>query len=368
MRTLVLGGYGQFGARIVRALAGDPSIHLWVGGRDRTRAGALAQQVDAMPFVVDAQSPELARRLQAERIGLVIHTAGPFQQQDWRVAEAAAAAGAHYIDLADGRRFVCDFASALDARFRAAGRCAITGASTLPGLSTAVIEHLCAGWQRIDTIDSCVAPAQTVPRGVATVAAVLGYCGEPIRVWQDGRWADRHGWAGPVAVHFARMLPRLGALCDVPDLELLPLQYPGVRSVMFRAALELSVAQRGFALLAALRRIGLLQRPERLAALLHWAAARLDRFGSERGGMTVEVSGRDAQGRRLRRSWHLTADHGHGPEVPCMAAVILARRLARGEVAPPGAAPCVGLVTLAEFEPEFRRWGMVTEVVEQREG
>jgi hypothetical protein len=48
-----------------------------------------------------------------------------------------------------------------------------------------------------------------------------------------------------------------------------------------------------------------------------------------------------------------------------MAAVILARRLARGDAAPPGAAPCVGLVTLAEFEPEFRRWGMVTEIVDQ---
>jgi hypothetical protein len=81
--------------------------------------------------------------------------------------------------------------------------------------------------------------------------------------------------------------------------------------------------------------------------------------------MSLEVSGRGADGRRLRRSWHLTADHGHGPEVPCMAAVILARRLARGDAAPPGATPCVGLVTLAEFEPEFRRWGMVTEVVDE---
>ena len=364
MRTLVLGGYGQFGARIVRALAGHPETSLWIGGRDAVRASALAQQVDATPFVVDAQSPDLARRLQAERIALVIHTAGPFQQQDWRVAEAAAAAGAHYIDLADGRRFVCDFASALDAKFRAAGRCAITGASTLPGLSTAVIDHLCSDWQRIDSITSCVAPAQTVPRGVATVAAVLGYCGEPIRVWQDGRWVDRHGWAEPQAVHFARMPPRLGSLCDVPDLELLPLHYPGVHSVMFRAALELAVAQRGFAALALLRRAGLLRRPERLAGLLHWAAARLDRFGTECGGMSLEVSGRDAQGRHRRRSWHLTADHGHGPEVPCMAALILARRLARGDAAPPGAAPCVGLVTLPEFEPEFRRWGMVTETVD----
>jgi hypothetical protein len=362
---LVLGGYGQFGARIVRALAGQPDTSLWIGGRDHARASALAQEVDALPFVVDALAPDLSQRLRAERIGLVIHTAGPFQHQDWRVAEAAAAAGAHYLDLADGRRFVCDFAAALDARFRAARRCAITGASTLPGLSTAVIDHLTAGWQRIDTIDCCVAPAQTVPRGVATVAAVLSYCGEPIRVWQDGRWVDRHGWATPTDVHFARLASRQGALCDVPDLELLPQQYPGVRSVMFRAALELAVAQRGFALLAGLRRARLLRRPERLAGLLHWAAGQLDRFGSDRGGMLVDVSGRDALGRHRRRRWHLTADRGHGPEVPCMPAVILARRLARGEPPPPGASPCAGLVSLAELEPEFRRWGMVTETLDE---
>ena len=43
MRTLVLGGYGQFGARIVRALAGHPETSLWIGGRDSARANALAQ-------------------------------------------------------------------------------------------------------------------------------------------------------------------------------------------------------------------------------------------------------------------------------------------------------------------------------------
>jgi len=39
----------------------------------------------------------------------VIHCAGPFQSQDYRVALAAMAAGAHYLDLADGRQFVARF-------------------------------------------------------------------------------------------------------------------------------------------------------------------------------------------------------------------------------------------------------------------
>ena len=43
MKTLVLGGYGNFGARICRALAQDPGIELVVGGRDLGRATAFAQ-------------------------------------------------------------------------------------------------------------------------------------------------------------------------------------------------------------------------------------------------------------------------------------------------------------------------------------
>jgi saccharopine dehydrogenase-like NADP-dependent oxidoreductase len=71
--------------------------------------------------------------------------AGPFQGQDYEVAQAAARAGAHYIDLADGRRFVCDFAAALDAEFRSTGRTALSAASTVPALSSALVERLTRG-------------------------------------------------------------------------------------------------------------------------------------------------------------------------------------------------------------------------------
>ncbi|NRF72133.1 saccharopine dehydrogenase NADP-binding domain-containing protein [Aquincola sp. S2] len=366
MRTLVLGGYGNFGARIARALAQDPQIALVVGGRDAHRAAAAAAALGAEALGIDALADDLAARLKREGVGLVVHTAGPFQQQDWRVAEAAAAAGAHYIDLADGRRFVCDFAGALDARFRAAGRSAITGASTLPALSTAAVDELTRGWQRIESIHSCIAPAQTAPRGVATLEAVLGYCGAPVRVWQDGRWIEQTGWADPVAVHFARLQPRLGALCDVPDLELLPARHPGVQAVGFRAALELSITQRGLAALAALRRAGLLRRPERLARLLHRAADWLDPFArGGTGAMVLRVQGSDAAGNPARRSWHVTAGNDHGPEIPCMAAILLARRLAHGEALPIGAMPCAGLLTLDDFAPEFARWGMLVDVLDE---
>ena len=199
MKTLVLGGYGNFGARICKALAGDPSIELLVGGRSRPRAQALATELGGgvRGVAVDHIDHGFAQTLRMLGVELLIHTAGPFQQQSYAVAQAAAAAGAHYIDLADCRRFVCDFPQSMDAAFRAAGRVAVSGASTVPALSSAVVDQLCGGWQRIDSIDLCIAPAQTAPRGRATLAAVLSYCGEAIQVWDGGRWQSRRGWAGP---------------------------------------------------------------------------------------------------------------------------------------------------------------------------
>lgn len=366
MRILVLGGYGNFGARIARALAGDPALRLLVGGRDGAKAADFAARLGggAEGLAIDMADPDFALQLRRHQVELLIHTAGPFQQQDYGVAEAAAAAGAHYIDLADGRRFVCDFQGRLDARFKACGRVAITGASTVPALSSAVIDALSAGWRRLDQIDICIAPAQTAPRGLATMAAVLSYCGAPIQVWQDGRWQAQSGWAAPAERRFARLRPRLAALCDIPDLELLPAHYPGVRGVMFRAALELGATQRGMALLAALRRAGWLRKPERLAGLLLRAADWLNPLGSALGGMVVALTGQDAEGRPAARSWHIAADDDHGPEIPCMAAILLARRLARGEAFEPGARPCLSQLRLHEFEPEFARWGMVCDITQ----
>ena len=48
-----------------------------------------------------------------------------------------------------------------------------------------------------------------------------------------------------------------------------------------------------------------------------------------------------------------------------MAAILLARRLARGEPVPVGAQVCMGLLKLADFEPEFLRWGMQTDLVDE---
>ncbi len=364
MKVLVLGGYGNFGARICRALAGDQTLEVLIAGRDGHRAKALANELGPRAFGVplDLSNRNLAQQLLALGANLVVHTAGPFQAQGYAVAHAAAQARAHYLDLADGRRFVCDFPAALDAAFRDAGRTAISGVSTVPALSSAVVDALCTGWRHIDSIDICIAPAQTAPRGDATLAGVLSYCGEPVSVWRDGRWQDQRGWGGLHREQFARLKPRLGALCDIPDLEIFPGLYAVRQRVMFRAAVEVGLSQRVFALLAALRAARLIPSPARLTGTLNKLGNLLDPFGTSLGGMVVRVAGVDSRGQAAKAAWHIAADDDHGPEIPCMAAILLTRRLARGPALPVGAFTAAGHLALEDFTPEFARWGMQTDV------
>jgi saccharopine dehydrogenase-like NADP-dependent oxidoreductase len=154
VKTVVLGGYGNFGARICRALAPSPGIELVIAGRDMRRGTELAAALGngATSVRMDIADDGLAQALRDIGAELVIHTAGPFQQQGYKVPFAVAAAGAHYIDLADGRRFVCDFPQALHSVFCKIGRIAISGASTVPALSSAVVRVLAEGWQKIGDI------------------------------------------------------------------------------------------------------------------------------------------------------------------------------------------------------------------------
>lgn len=92
---------------------------------------------------------------------------------------------------------------------------------------------------------------------------------------------------------------------------------------------------------------------------------RICRALAQRPGFELVVSGRDAQ-RAARRSWHIAAGNNHGPEIPCMAAILLAERIAGGSLAAPGAHVAMGWLTLPDFMPEFERWSMKTHIAHER--
>lgn len=364
MCVAVLGGYGNFGARICRALARD-GLEVIACGRDPDRghenAGFDARIRKAR---VDIFDPDLEARLRALSPTVVVHCVGPFQGQDYRVAKATLAAGANYIDLADGRRFVADFKAAIDSTAQSAGRLAVTGASTLPALSSAVIDVIVGRLSSVDEIQIAIVPAQHSPRGIATLRAVFSYLGRPFDWLEQGVWKRAYGWLELRRFRFAGLGRRWAAACDVPDLELFPGRYPGVGTIQFRAALEFGIEHFVLAAIAGLRGFGMPLPIERWMAPFERLARSFDCFGGEHGGMLVSLAGHRHDGGRVRVEWHLTADSEHGPEIPCMAALLLVKKLKHGQVTVHGATPCMGLLSLDEFAPEFARWNIRTQIEE----
>ena len=354
-RILVIGGYGFFGARLVELLSRQPGLHILIGGRSEARAQALAQQLrpgahaHLAAQAIDIASPALAATLKTLRVDTVVHTAGPFQGQDYHVAQACIDAKAHYIDLADGRDFVAGI-GVLHAAAVAAGVLVTSGASSVPALSSAVADTLAAGMARVTEIDIGISPGNRTNRGLSTVAAILGYCGLPLPGGAGGKtigWLRtyEHRYPAPVG-------RRLLSPCDVPDLVLLGPRYPGAPLVRFGAGLELRLLHRGMNGMALLAHRGLVRNWSRHAPLLKRMADWFRHMGSDAGAMHVRVTGVHRDGAAVSSSWSLVAAAGDGPFVPTLAAAALVRRLAAGEPFQPGASPCLGLLSLADFERE----------------
>jgi len=291
---------------------------------------------------------DIAAALAAARPDAVIHTAGPFQGQDYRVAEACIAAGAHYLDLADARAFVAGIGP-LDARARAAGVAVITGASSVPTLTAAIIERYRGRFARLETIDYGITAAEQGSRGLATAASVLSYVGRPFRALRGGQWVEVHGWQGLHVRTYPELGRRLFGDCDIPDLDLFPARWPELRTIRFSAGHEVAALHLGTWALSWPVRLRLMPRLSRMAPLLLRLSRLFDPLAAGRSGLHMTLGGVDRSGAPKRLRFFLIARSGHGPYVPCAPAIILAQRLARGEAIAPGARPCLGLIDLDQY-------------------
>ena len=352
MRVLVLGGYGNFGRIISRRLAAIQGVELIVGGRNAARAGVLAQELNCRSLALDSGDPRVSSVLSEHRIECVISTAGPFQQQDYRVPQACIAAGSHYIDIADARRFVCDIVKLHPAALTR-DVLVLSGASSVPTLSSAVVNEFLPHFSQLESIDHGICASERLP-GRATVEAVLSYCGAPFPQWRGGEWHASYGWQEMRRVSLpAPLQPRWVANCDVPDLELFPRAYPGVLRVQFQAGLGLALTQWGLWSLASLRRTRLLPSLERWAAPLHRSGQMLERYGDGVSGMYVHLRGRDHEQQAIEWRWYLVVANNEGPNIPCLAAVALVRKLLKGQLRQRGAMPAVGVLALSEYLAEL---------------
>jgi hypothetical protein len=157
----------------------------------------------------------------------------------------------------------------------------------------------------------------------------------------------RHVWGSLRRIAVPGLGARWAASCDLPEPALFRQRF-GVSETYAGAGLELTVLHLGLWMLAMPVRLGLLRSLAPAARPLAWIADRLRGFGTDRGGLRIDLEG--ASG---RRSWSLVAEGGDGPFVPATPAAALVRKLARGELIRRGAMPCIGLLSLEEIEAEW---------------
>ncbi|MBL4865968.1 MAG: saccharopine dehydrogenase NADP-binding domain-containing protein [Pseudomonadales bacterium] len=365
---LILGGYGNFGGKISAALAKDSSIKLIVAGRNGRKAEDFARElsqktgIEIDAIALDIAASNLGRNIADTGAKLVIHTCGPFQDQSYEVARACIDSGIHYIDLADGRDFVKGFTQ-LDLKAKENNTLAITGASSVPGLSSAVIDEFLADFKELSTIEYGISPGNQANRGEATVKSILSYTGRPFKRWQNTNWQKVYGWQEAHRHLFPHPIgKRWLANCDIPDLTLFQELYPGLKSIKFYAGLELGFLHMGLWLLSWFTRFRLINNLARYSKIMTRMSCWVQKLGTNIGGMYIFLEGTDLNGQSKTIRWDLVAEDGDGPEITTIPAIILAKKFASDTLEQRGAMACVGLFSLAEFTEEVKEWNIWQQV------
>lgn len=360
MKVLILGGYGVFGGRLAELLSDAPPLDMLIAGRDLARAEAFCAsysgQARVTPLRLDRR--DIAESLCTHRPDLVVDASGPFQDYGddrYGVIEACIAARIDYLDFADAADFVFGVA-ALDEQAKAAGIFALSGVSSFPVLTAAVVREI-AKTMDIASVEGGIAPSPYAGIGLNVMRAVVGYAGAPVKLWRDGKPGQGIGLAESLRFTIAvpGRLPLRNihfSLVDVPDLQVIPPEHPTMTDIWMGAGPVPEVLHRILNLLAKARRRFQLPSLVPLSRLFYWVLNRM-RFGEHRGGMFVRARGM-AAGKLVERSWHLLAEGNDGPYIPSMAIEAIVRKLLAGQRPEAGARPATQALELDDYDALFR--------------
>lgn len=341
MRILVVGGTGGFGSTICRLLMSDG--HEVVAASRRPPSGDAP--IGLGHVVLDRRAINAA---DLDPYDLVVDAAGPFQDLGQSLMEAAIVAGIHCVDIADDRRFV-DAASLLDVRARAAGVCIVSGASSIPALSSAAALEIAGDMERVDRVDVSISAGADAVFGPAVLHAMLSGAGRTVR-WRGG--------SSPSSMSSPRLVsvtdPEDGSevrrdvlVCDSPDLSTMPDLLPGGPEVRFRAGSELPVHNTAMKLVSWCVRKRIVRSGTRFRRMASVARRLTASKASGRSFMLVEAIG-DVGGERRRCTWSILALNGLGPTIPCLAVPAIVEAIDAGRIGT-GARSASGLLSTDEI-------------------
>jgi hypothetical protein len=355
-QVLVLGGYGNFGKRICLALA-KAGIDVIMSGRNEEHA--LSCLNDIKTKVPDAKitieitdiNKDLLQLLNRCKPAIVINTVGPFQGSNYDIVKACIDHHVHYLDLADARDFVTGI-NQFDNLAKQNNVTIISGASSVPALSSAVVDHFKDKFSQIILMKYGISTAQKTANGLATASAILSYLGKPIKPFA-GSTETVYGWQNLYCQTYPFLGRRWMASCDVPDLDLLPRRY-NIQNIQFSAGVESTPMHFCMWLTSWLVRLGLPIDLTRHVSGIQQLSRIFNIGAKNMSGMHVILDGIDHHNQKRQVKWFIIAEYGQGLEIPTIPAIILAKKILKGTFNTTGAMPCVGLVSLEEYMDELK--------------
>jgi hypothetical protein len=245
----------------------------------------------------------------------------------------------------------------LDQAARQQGVFVISGVSSVPAITFALIKELAPDFSCIDQIAIGLSPGNQNPRGVSTIAAILTYLGRPLTVFENAHWITVYGWGNS---HYRAFPSPVGSRrvhnCDVPDLELFPKLW-NARTVRFYAGVELNIFNYALSAIASLRKLSYLEQLPRYASLFLKLSLMLYPYGSKNGSMAVWLTGKNQNGQQVERKIAIVTQND-GPVIPSSPAIVLTKRILEEGLPSVGAFPCVGFLTLDEVMTHLRPLGI----------
>ncbi|MEQ8823180.1 MAG: DUF4166 domain-containing protein [Filomicrobium sp.] len=361
MKVLILGGYGVFGGRLAELLSDLETVEIIICGRNRKRAREFCSKYsgDAAVRPLQLNRNDIARGLSAEKPDLVIDASGPFQsygEKRYDVIRACIGAGVDYMDFADAADFVFGV-SQLDAEAKAAGVVVLSGVSSFPVLTAAVLRQM-ASTMDITSVTGGIAPSPYAGVGLNVMRAVVGYAGAPVKLMRNG--VQTHATGLGESMRFSIAVPgRLPlrnthfSLVDVPDLQVIPPEYPNLRDIWMGAGPVPEILHRMLNVLAKARAMFALPSYAPLSGLFY-RVLNLLKFGEHRGGMFVSAKGLNG-GKEVAQTWHLLAEGDDGPYIPSMAIEAIIRNYVAGDRPVTGARPATRELSLSDYERLFEK-------------
>ena len=335
MRVLILGGYGSFGRNIANLLADENGLTLVLAGRSLDKATRACESLKGSKAVFEAARIDRAQDMAAQiktPPQIIIDATGPFQLFKGTARESvisyALKVGAHYADLSDDTEFIAHIQS-YDSAAKTANITALSGLSTYPVLTTAIVEHLRPHVPNPTHLLTGIAPSPQARLGKNVLAAILSGAGrKAVYQRQGGRTHHTFGLTKTLRKTIASPLgvplkPLIFAQTDSPE-SLFLTHIDSLKTIKNYAGPQPVWMMRLLIMLSRLARFRLFPPLRLFTSLFHKLHGVLT-YGPHRSGYFVTLKNKD-----LSADFHLTAEGDDGPIIPAIPAAIFVKKHLRG--------------------------------------